>query len=308
MNPNGLRTTLIAPVLLLTLAAGTGWSRFVRLIVRGAEQGCTAQPDAVATFVDPSLEAAVRGALSLGPAEELTCRRVSSLAELTAEDAGIQDLRGIENLTGLTELHLDGNAVTDLGPLSGLTSLTMLYLWGGSVNDLGPLRSLEALTVLHIGNNSVSDISPLGGLGRLRDLSITHNAVTDLGPLSGLTELEVLRVYNNPISDIEALRGLTKLTELHIHDLPQLSNIQPLLENTGLGEGDRVILMRSDISCADAAALQANGVSVSSGCLAGFPIKWWGLLAMIGGVAAALAITRHRRAQRLQSHQGGALR
>ena len=91
----------------------------------------------------------------------------------------------------------------------------------------------------------------------MRDLSITYNAVSDIGPLSRLKELEVLRIYDNPISDITALQGLTKLSELHIHDLPQLSNIQPLLENVGLGEGDRVILMRSAISCEDAAALQA---------------------------------------------------
>jgi Leucine-rich repeat (LRR) protein len=76
-------------------------------------QDCTARPDAIAPFADPSLEAAVRRALSLDADEELTCLRASKLTKLTAEDAGIQDLRGIEALSGLTELHLDGNPITD---------------------------------------------------------------------------------------------------------------------------------------------------------------------------------------------------
>ena len=89
------------------------------------------------------------------------------------------------------------------------------------------------LTVLHFNRNSISDISVL----------------------SEFTELAVLRLYNNPIMDISALRGLTRLTNLHVHDLPDLSDIQPLLNNSGLGAGDRVILFNSDISCEDAATL-----------------------------------------------------
>ena len=297
MKPIRVGTVLIAGIVLaLSLDAEAGWSGRTGPIVLQDVDHCAAQPDAVATFVDPNLEAAVRTALSIDADEDLTCRRLSSLTELTAEGAAIEDLRGIETLTGLAQLHLSDNPISDLSPLSSLSNLQTLYLWGGSVSDLTPLRDLEALTILHIGNNSIVDISPLSDLTRLRDLSITHNAVTDLGPLKGLTDLEVLRIYNNPISDISALRELTKLTELHIHDLPQLSDIQPLLENTGLGEGDRVILMRSAVDCEDAAALQAKGVSVGSGCLGGVPMRWWGHIGIIAATAAMVAvlIRRHR--------------
>lgn len=297
MKPTRLGTILIALILLtLPFVAETGWGKPSRL---QAIQGCADQAGAVVTFVDPNLAAAVRTALSADADEKLTCLRVSSLTGLTAEEADIEDLRGIEALTGLTELHLDGNPISDLSPLSRLASLTALYLWGGSVRDLTPLAGLKELTILHIGNNSINDIRSLKDHSRLRDLSITHNAVSDLGPLSGLTELEVLRVYNNPISDITALRELTKLTELHIHDLPELSNIQPLLENVGLGKGDRVILMRSGVSCRAAGALQAKGVSVTSGCLGGIPIKWWGFVAITAGIATLLAVVRRRRKQRV---------
>jgi len=75
---------------------------------------------------------------------------------------------------------------------------------------------------------------------------------------------------------------MTSLTELHVHDLPDLSNIEPLLSNTGLGTGDAVILYNSDISCTDQAALSAKGVSVGSLC-AGLVLRefWWAILAAV---------------------------
>ena len=47
---------------------------------------------------------------------------------------------------------------------------------------------------------------------------------------------------------------------------PDLKNIQPLLDNTGLGAGDFVELGSTNVSCTDVAALKAKGVDVSSGC------------------------------------------
>jgi len=52
--------------------------------------------------------------------------------------------------------------------------------------------------------------------------------------------------------------------DLNLSNNPNLSNIQPLLDNTGLGAGDRINL--SDVNpampCADVALLQAKGVTV----------------------------------------------
>ena len=132
------------------------------------------------------------------------------------------------------------------------------------------------LTVLHFSRNSVSDISSLSGLTRLTDLNLTYNS----------------------ISDISALRGLTRLTNLHVHDLPDLSDIQPLLNNSGLGAGDRVILFNSDISCEDAATLQTKGVSVGSGCLRVILMQEWrsilAALAVFAGLVAAVVVAWRR--------------
>jgi hypothetical protein len=53
---------------------------------------------------------------------------------------------------------------------------------------------------------------------------------------------------------------------LGLDNNPTLSNIQPLLDNLGLGPGDRVYLWGTAVSCADVAALRAKGVAVSSDC------------------------------------------
>ena len=134
---------------------------------------------AVATFEDANLEAAIRTALLVGLQEQLTCGRVSGLAQLDARWAEITSLVGIQNLMSLTVLRLGSNfSISDIGALSGLTSLTILDL--------------------------------------------TNN--------------------------------------------PNLSDIQPLLDNTGLGAGDQVLLGSTNVSCTDVAALQAKGVSVGSNC------------------------------------------
>ena len=78
----------------------------------------------------------------------------------------------------------------------------------------------------------------------LTDLHLSYNSIHDISPLSGLTSLTTLRLENNQ----------------------NLTNIQPLLDNTGLGAGDTVNLESTSVSCTDVAALQAKGVLVLHDC------------------------------------------
>ena len=71
---------------------------------------------------------------------------------------------------------------------------------------------------------------------------------------------------HNTITDISVLSGLTNLETLDLQSNPNLSNIQPLLDNTGLGAGDQVFLANTSVSCTDVAALEAKGVGVTSDC------------------------------------------
>jgi hypothetical protein len=54
--------------------------------------------------------------------------------------------------------------------------------------------------------------------------------------------------------------------ELYLYGNADVSDIQPLLDNTGLGSGDTVDLALTKVSCPDVDALEAKGVKVISDC------------------------------------------
>ena len=207
----------------------------------------------IATFEDPNMERAVREWSGVGAQSDLTCGLVGGFEGVGFAGYGITSLVGIQNLTGLGSLELGNNLITDISALRGLTSLGYLQLY----------------------NNSITDITALSGLTHLRDLTIYNNSITDISARSGLTSLTSLHLSNNSITDISALRGLTSLEYLQLDNNPDLSNIQPLLDNTGLGRPVRttfgffprfVGLRSTNVSCADVAALKAKGVDVGSDC------------------------------------------
>ncbi len=189
---------------------------------------CSDNPSsAITTFSDGHLDAAVRDQLSVGAQEDLTCDLLSRLTSLVANSSSIGDLGGI---------------ITDISALSGLTSLTELDLT----------------------SNSITDISVLSGLTSLSDLWLGDSSISDMSALSRLTSLTWLRLNNNSITDISALSGLMSLSSLRLDNNPDLTDIQPLLANTGLGTGDGVNLWNTSVSCTDVTALKAKGVTVSA--------------------------------------------
>ena len=234
---------------------------------------CSAQPGAaVSTFVDANLAAAVRTALGIGAQDDLTCGLLSGLTTLTAVNAGIVSLVGLQNLTSLRTLDLGGNSITDISPLSGLTSLTLLGLGGNSITDIGPLSGLTSLTfinlifssitdisalsgltsltLLHLISNSISDISPLSGLTSLVFLTLDSNSITDISAVSALTSLTRLSLQSNSITDLSVLSGLTSLTSLslNVNSITDISALAGLTSLTNLGLGANSITDLSVLS------------------------------------------------------------
>jgi Leucine-rich repeat (LRR) protein len=213
---------------------------------------------------------------------------LTNLIDLDLRYNSISDISALSGLTSLTYLNLFANSITDIGPLSGLTSLwwlslqansisdisalggltslTSLNLHGNSIHDINVLSGLTGLTGLHLASNSISDISALGGLTSLTDLRLWDNSISDISVLSGLTNLANLNLAHNSIADISALSGLTNLTSLWLFNNPNLTDIQALLDNTGLGAGDTVYIWSTNVSCTDVAALEAKEVTVLSDC------------------------------------------
>ncbi len=211
-------------------------------------------------------------------------RGLTNLTVLNLHTNWISDLTALSGMTKLTSLFLSENPLGDISPLRRLTELTVLrihrhgdfiggqvprdyrgargLLFTNAITDISPLAGLTKLTDLNVHTQEVSDLRPLRGLTNLIELRLAGNLFTDLSPLAGLTTLQNLELTGNSITDLSALSGLTNLSRLDLRYNPDLSNIQPLLNNSGIGAGDIVELRFTGVTCADQALLAAKGVEV----------------------------------------------
>ncbi|MFH2056992.1 MAG: fibronectin type III domain-containing protein [bacterium] len=243
--------------------------------------------DAVVTFSDPALEAAIRNALAK-PTGGIYKSELLTLDTLIADDQGITDLSGLEYCANLILLHLVDNAVAEVDQLTGLTALYDLNLQGNSITDISPLASLDNLGILQLTGNTIGSLADLSGLDNLWFLSasfvgtgdlqslatltnlqylfVIGNGISDLTPLSNCTHLKVLYAEYNSIQTLTALGGLLELENLSLKN-NDIEDISPLVSNPGLATGDQVALennpLSSEATGTQIPALRARGVTVT---------------------------------------------
>ena len=220
-----------------------------------------------------------RGLSDISPLAQL-----SELTHLNLHTNWISDISPLRELTNLVDLRIAENPLTDVSPLSELTELRVLrmhrhgdfiggqnprsvmgatgVLFTNAVTDISPLAKLTKLVDLNIHTQNISDLTPLSGLTSLIELRLAGNSFTDISPLRGLTALEYLELTGNDITDISPLSGLTNLMALDLRFNPELTNIQALFENPGIGAGDIVELRHTNVSCTEQARLAEKGVEV----------------------------------------------
>ena len=220
-----------------------------------------------------------RGLADITPLAEL-----SELVNLNLHTNWISDITPLQGLTKLVRLRIAENPLTDISALSELTELKVLrmhrhgdfiggqnprshmgasgLLFTNAVTDISSLTNLTKLVDLNIHTQDISDLTPLSSLTSLIELRLAGNSFTDLSPLHGLTTLQYLELTGNDITDISPLSGLTSLKQLDLRFNPELTNIQALFENPGIGDGDIVELRHTNVSCADLARLEDKGVEV----------------------------------------------
>ena len=225
-----------------------------------------------------NLRTVIETALGVASGAPIVSSEMETLTHLTARNANISDLTGIEFATHLKVLSLDSeeiapgtwrnsNSVSDLSPLAGLTRLEVLYLWGNSVSDISPLAGLTNLKHLGLDGNNISDVSVLAGLTNLESLFIDGNPISDISVLAKLTNLTRLGLDSTTISDLSPLAGVTNLTWMRLNN-NNISDLSPLVANTGLGNGDEVYVRGNPLSYLSIhthiPALQSRGVTVES--------------------------------------------
>jgi len=154
-----------------------------------------------------------------------------------------------------------------------------------SNKDIVYLTGIEhciSLERLHAWLNRIDDINPLSSLTKLQYLKLRYNKITDVSPLAKLTELQILYLDNNRIINIAAIEGLPNIGqgdwdgimllqsdgyEIHLGlSNNQISDISPLVKNSGIGEGDVIDLrgnpLNDEAYSVHIPILQERGVEV----------------------------------------------
>ena len=182
---------------------------------------------------DANLRAKIETALSKASGDPISAAEMETLTSLTAQDASISNLTGLETATNLTTLKLGNNTISNISALTGLTNLTELQLWDNTISDISAVSGLTNLTQLLLWGNTISDISPVAKLTNLTRLYLGENAIANISAVSELTNLTHLYLNENSVSDISAVARLTNLTELRIGD-NTVSNISAVANLTNL--------------------------------------------------------------------------
>ena len=225
------------------------------------------------TFPDVALEAAVRSAIGK-PTGTLVLGDVydPEFTELSATNAGIESLDGLQHCRYLTQLVLSRNTVETLTPVSTLYRLTNLDLGCNAIDDVTALANLHDLKHLELGimflrylfnptlvnNNRLEDLTPLVSLRRLEYLGLTDTGLEEeaLAPLAALNTLLALSIGKSPgldLSPVAAMDGLLLLIDhdsnLTDTDLNALSTVSGLMS---------VFLYNNDLNDLDALANCTN--------------------------------------------------
>ena len=153
---------------------------------------CSNNPQAIASFADTVLEAAVRDALSIGAQDALTCSLVTGLTALAASGPA-----PVRSVSGSPSWPYPDHVFHNLAGIQNLTGLTRLTLNNRGITDISALKDLTELSVLNLHTNWISHLTALSGMTKLTSLFLSENPLGDLGPLRGLTELTVLRLHRH---------------------------------------------------------------------------------------------------------------
>lgn len=215
----------------------------------------------VINFLDANFEQVTRDLISK-PSGGITTCDVQGITSITALNAGISNLEGIQYFSNLAYLRLGSGSISDISPLSGLTKLAYLSIRYNNISDISAVSGLTQLWNLSLEYNNISDINAVSGLTQLKVLSLTSNQISDINPISGLTLMVNLYLGNNNISDISAVRGLSNLIRLWI-DGNNITDISALVDSDGLGSGDIINLRNNPLTHPeDIQLLRDKGITV----------------------------------------------
>lgn len=139
------------------------------------------------------------------------------VTELHCYTTVIENLNGINLLTGLSRLELVDVGLIDTNGLEALsTHLEILNLSENPLSSLAAIGQLNSLTMLDLSGTGAVDINSLGGLQSLRDLNLAKNDIIDPLALSEMTGLRQVNLTGNDsllCENVRALEGALETEE-----------------------------------------------------------------------------------------------
>ena len=181
-----------------------------------------------AEFVDPAMDAAVRGILGVSVEDTLYTNQLWTIKEFTVPQ-GVETLEDLALMPYLRTLEIHGENLEDLSYLAGFTKLETLDLSGCrfSADDLEILANLPSLTTLKLADCGLSTIAGLENVQKLTELDLSGNTIRNLEVLSDMADLARLNLTHNALTSLEALRPLKNLEELDI-SFNSVTSLEPL--------------------------------------------------------------------------------
>ena len=131
----------------------------------------------------------------------------------------------------------------------------------------GDITPADMLTITYLdgAERDISDISGIEYCTDLWDFNLANNLIVDISALNALTKLQWVILPNNQIIDISALSTLTNIRGLNL-TTNQIIDIEPLIQNSGIDNGDNVYLNNNPLSDTSINTyipqLEARGVTV----------------------------------------------
>ncbi|QIK64088.1 hypothetical protein G7068_13455 [Leucobacter viscericola] len=217
-------------------------------------RAAAADDNVLVDIPDAALRAAVTKSIGTP-----TRGNMKNLRSLTATNAGIADLTGLEYASALSIVDLSGNPFTTIEPLRGISEMAQLNVSSTKISDIDAIATMPKINLLRFNWTTVSDLEPVRGKDLLWRIELAGTKVSSLEPLTGLTNMISVYFQETSVSDVSPLAGMPKLVSLsgpntEVSDLSPVAGL-PRLEIVNVN-GARV----SDLTMIDTwPALQQVG-------------------------------------------------
>ena len=205
-------------------------------------------PPQTVNIPDPNLRNVIAQTLGKALGAPITVADMETLVALHANNKNITNLIGLEHATNLIELNLRSNSIADLWPLvenTGLGNGDKVNVKGNPLSNLSinshiPTLQSRGVTVefdqIVVPPQTVN--IPDSNLRNAIEQAL-RKAPGDTITVTDMETLTTLNAINANITNLTGLETATKLTVLDLRD-NSISDISPLVQNTGLGNGDKV--------------------------------------------------------------------